>query len=69
MVIGLHERLSGHASRVRVLDRIFTRLCDHEEVWWARKDEIAQWVLDHSDAAAWVDRDPAPVSGLPGRSA
>jgi hypothetical protein len=40
MVIGLHERISGHASRVRVLDQIFTRL-----------------------------RDPAPVSGLPGRSA
>jgi hypothetical protein len=38
-------------------------------VWWARKDQIAQWVLDHSDTAAWADRDPAPVSGLPGRSA
>jgi len=68
MVIGLHERISGHASRVRVLDRIFTRLRNHD-VWWARKDQIAQWVLDHPDTAAWVDRDPAPVSGLPGRSA
>jgi hypothetical protein len=29
----------------------------------------AQWILDHPDTAAWVDRDPAPVSGLPGRSA
>src|SRR4029079_10077771 len=26
MVVGLHERLSGHASRVRVLDRVLTRL-------------------------------------------
>jgi peptidoglycan/xylan/chitin deacetylase (PgdA/CDA1 family) len=68
MVIGLHERISGHASRVRVLDRIFTRLRNHD-AWWARKDQIAQWVLDHPDTAAWVDRDPAPVSGLPGRSA
>jgi peptidoglycan/xylan/chitin deacetylase (PgdA/CDA1 family) len=68
MVIGLHERLSGHPSRVRVLDRIFTRLREHDDVWWARKDQIAQWVLDHPDTAAWVDRDPAPVSGLPGRS-
>jgi hypothetical protein len=66
MVIGLHERISGHASRVRVLDRIFTRLRQHEDVWWARKDQIAQWVLDHLDTAAWVDRDPAPVSDLPG---
>jgi hypothetical protein len=69
MVIGLHERLSGHASRVRVLDRIFTRLRDRQDVWWARKDQIAQWVLGHLDTAAWVDRAPAPVSGLPGRSA
>jgi hypothetical protein len=69
MVIGLHERISGRASRVRVLDRIFTRLRHHEDVWWARKDQIAQWVLDHPDTAAWVDRRPAPVSGLPGRSA
>jgi len=69
MVIGLHERLSGRPSRVRVLNRIFIRLHDHEDVWWARKDQIAQWVLDHPDIAAWVDRDPAPVSGLPGRSA
>jgi peptidoglycan/xylan/chitin deacetylase (PgdA/CDA1 family) len=68
MVIGLHERLSGHASRVRVLDRILTRLRDREDVWWARKDEIAQWVLDHPETATWVDRQPAPISGLPGRS-
>jgi hypothetical protein len=37
MVIGLHERISGHASRVRVLDRILTRLRNHD-VWWPRKD-------------------------------
>jgi hypothetical protein len=69
MVIGLHERLSGHASRVRVLDRTLTRLRDHPDVWWARKDQIAQWTLNHADTASWVNRDPAPVSGLPGRSA
>ena len=68
MVIGLHKRISGHASRVRVLGRIFTRLREHQDVWWARRDQIAQWVIDHPDTAAWVDRDPAPVSGLPDRS-
>ena len=68
MVIGLHERLSGHASRVRVLDRIFTRLRERPDVWWARKDEIARYALGHPDAMTWVDRDPAPISGLPGRS-
>jgi peptidoglycan/xylan/chitin deacetylase (PgdA/CDA1 family) len=68
MVIGLHERLSGHPSRVRVLDRIFTRLRQREDVWWARKDQIAEWTLEHADTATWVNRKPAPVSGLPGRS-
>ena len=68
MVIALHERLSGHPSRVRVLDRVLSRLREREDVWWARKDEIARWTLDHADSALWVDRQPAPVSGLPGRS-
>ena len=68
MVIGLHERLSGHASRVRVLDRIFTRLRETSGVWWARKDEIARYTLSHPDDMTWANRDPAPISGLPGRS-
>jgi peptidoglycan/xylan/chitin deacetylase (PgdA/CDA1 family) len=69
MVIGLHERLSGRPSRVRALDRVLGRLRQRPDVWWARKDEIARYTLDHPDDMAWVDRDPAPVSGLPGRSA
>jgi hypothetical protein len=69
MVIALHDRLSGHASRVRVLDRVLTRLREYDGVWWARKDQIADWILAHPETAAWVERDPAPVSGLPGSSA
>jgi peptidoglycan/xylan/chitin deacetylase (PgdA/CDA1 family) len=68
MVIGLHERLSGHASRVRVLDRVLTRLKERDDVWWARKDQIARWLLANPGTAAWVDREPAPISGLPGPS-
>lgn len=45
MVIGLHERISGHPSRVRVLDLILSRLRDHDDVWLARKDQIARWTL------------------------
>jgi hypothetical protein len=67
MVIGLHELLSGH-SRVRVLDRVFARLRERDDVWWARKDEIASWTMQHVDTAAWVHREPAPISGLPSRS-
>jgi peptidoglycan/xylan/chitin deacetylase (PgdA/CDA1 family) len=69
MVIGLHERRPGHASRVRVLDWIFTRLRDHAEGWWAPKDQITLWILGQLGAGAWVDRAPAPVSGMSGRSA
>ena len=68
MVIALHDRLSGHASRVRVLDRVLTRLREHDDVWWARKDQIADWILAHPESVAWVSRDPAPISGLPGSS-
>jgi peptidoglycan/xylan/chitin deacetylase (PgdA/CDA1 family) len=68
MVIALHDRLSGHASRVRVLDRALTRLREYDGVWWARKDQIADWILARPETAAWVERDPAPVSGLPGSS-
>lgn len=69
MVIALHDRLSGHASRVRMLDRVLTRLREHDGVWWARKDQIADWILAHPETAAWVEREPAPVSGVPGSSA
>jgi Transposase len=41
-------------------DRVFTRLRGHADVWWARKDQIARWALDHPDTAAWVERDPPP---------
>jgi hypothetical protein len=62
MVIGLHERRPGHASRVRVLDRIFTRVRDRADMWWAPKDQITQWIL--AQPGAWVDPAPAPVSGM-----
>ena len=65
MVIGLHERLSGHPSRVRVLDRVFTRLRERTGVWWARKDEVARYAIEHADQVAWVDRD-APRAHRPG---
>jgi peptidoglycan/xylan/chitin deacetylase (PgdA/CDA1 family) len=68
MVIGLHERISGHASRVRALDRVLARLRERQDVWWARKDEIAAWTMQQADTAAWVNREPAPISGLPSRS-
>jgi len=68
MTISLHDRISGHACRARVLDRFFTYVKKHEGVWFARKDEIAKWALTTPDITPKVDRQPASISGLPGRS-
>src|SRR5229473_7812553 len=68
MVVSLHDRISGHAGRVRALDRFLTYAKAKEQVWFARKDEIARWVLSHRAGTPVVRRDPPSVSGLPGSS-
>jgi peptidoglycan/xylan/chitin deacetylase (PgdA/CDA1 family) len=47
MVVSLHDRISGHANRVRVLDRFLAYAKSKTGVWFARKDEIARWALEH----------------------
>jgi hypothetical protein len=42
MVVSLHDRISGHANRVRVLDRFLAYAKAKPGVWFARKDEIAK---------------------------
>ena len=37
-------------------------------LWWARRDEIADWALATPDITPPVVRGPAEVSGLPGHS-
>jgi peptidoglycan/xylan/chitin deacetylase (PgdA/CDA1 family) len=68
MSISLHDRISGHASRVRSLDRILTVLGKYPDVWWARRDEIADWALATPEVTPVVEREPAEISGLPGMS-
>jgi peptidoglycan/xylan/chitin deacetylase (PgdA/CDA1 family) len=68
MSILLHDRISGHASRTRVLDRFLTWARERPAVWWARRDEIADWALSTPEITLRVDREPAEISGLPGRS-
>jgi hypothetical protein len=65
MLISLHDRLSGHASRVRVLDRFLTYAKSRPDVWFARKDEIARHALATPDITPMVVRDVAEISGLP----
>jgi peptidoglycan/xylan/chitin deacetylase (PgdA/CDA1 family) len=66
MLIGMHDRINGHANRIRVLDRFLTYATSHEDVWFARKDEIAKWALEHKEDTPIVHRGPPSATGLPG---
>lgn len=66
MLVGFHDRINGHANRIRVLDRLFTYARSKPDVWFARKDEIGRWVLAHRADTPVLHRGPAAVSGLPG---
>ena len=64
MVVSLHDRLSGHASRVRSLDRFLAYAKGHPDVWFARKDEIARHALATPDITPRLDRPLAEDGGL-----
>ena len=66
MVVSLHDRISGHAGRVRALDRFLIYAKGKEDVWFARKDEIARYVLANRAGTPIVDRGPPSATGLPG---
>lgn len=65
MLIGFHDRINGHANRIRMLDRFLTYAKSHDGVWFARKDEIAKWVLENRQDTPVMQRGPASVTGLP----
>ena len=65
MVISLHDRISGHANRVRALDRFMAYARSKAGVWFARKDEIARWALTNRAGTPVLRRDPPTISGLP----
>jgi peptidoglycan/xylan/chitin deacetylase (PgdA/CDA1 family) len=69
MVVSLHDRISGHANRVRSLDRFLTYARSKPDVWFARKDEIARWALSTRSATPIMRRGPPTVTGLPGSAA
>jgi peptidoglycan/xylan/chitin deacetylase (PgdA/CDA1 family) len=66
MVISLHDRISGHAARVRALDRFLTYAKSKKAVWFARKDEIARYALINRAATPVLERGSPSVTGLPG---
>jgi peptidoglycan/xylan/chitin deacetylase (PgdA/CDA1 family) len=69
MVVSLHDRISGHAGRVRVLDRFLAYARSKPGVWFARKDELARFALEHRADTPILDRRPATETGLPGAMA
>ena len=69
MVVSLHDRISGHANRVRVLDRFLSYAKSKPDVWFARKDEIAAHALKDRKNTPVYDRGPPTVTGLPGSAA
>jgi peptidoglycan/xylan/chitin deacetylase (PgdA/CDA1 family) len=66
MVVSLHDRISGHANRVRVLDRFLAYAKSKPGVWFARKDEIAKWAVEHRAIMPVYNRGAPTASGLPG---
>jgi hypothetical protein len=70
MVVSLHDRISGHAGRVRALDRFLTYGKGKKDLWFAPKDEIARYVLANRADTPVVDRGfaerhgPARADGL-----
>jgi hypothetical protein len=66
MVVSQHDRISGHANRVRLLDRFLTYVSGKSGMWFARKDEIANLAIEHRATTPVYDRGAPAVTGLPG---
>jgi peptidoglycan/xylan/chitin deacetylase (PgdA/CDA1 family) len=47
MNIGLHPHVIGQPFRIRALREFVEYACGKEGVWWATREEIADWYLQH----------------------
>ena len=47
MNVGLHPHVSGRAHRIRALRAFIAHVQSRADVWWATREEIAAWSLDH----------------------
>jgi peptidoglycan/xylan/chitin deacetylase (PgdA/CDA1 family) len=69
MVISLHDRISGHAGRVRALGRFLTYATSKGMSGSPRKDEIARYVLANRAGTPVIERGAPDKTGLPGPTA
>ena len=65
MVVGTHDRISGHPNRIRVLEEFITYAQAHPGVWFATKKEIAEWALQTPEITPVVEREKPEISGMP----
>ena len=47
LVVACHDRVAGRPARAKALGEFLDYARNHSDVWFARKDEIARWMLDH----------------------
>jgi peptidoglycan/xylan/chitin deacetylase (PgdA/CDA1 family) len=47
-ILTMHPHVSGHHSRIRMVDQFITRLRARDDVWFATHAEVAQYCLDNA---------------------
>jgi hypothetical protein len=47
MNLGIHVRASGRPGRITATDRFLRYIKGFPDVWFARREEIARWWLEH----------------------
>jgi allantoinase len=45
--MGFHPHVIGQPYRISTLDRILTYMQSREKVWFATREEIADWYREH----------------------
>jgi allantoinase len=50
MNIGLHPHVAGHPYRIRALREFLEYAKGHDDVWWATREEIADWYKDNHES-------------------
>jgi allantoinase len=50
MSVGLHSRVSGHPGRAVAVSRFLEYVRGHDKIWFAGRDDIARWWLEHYPA-------------------
>lgn len=50
MNVGLHPHVSGRAYRIRAIREFLEHAKSLDGIWWAKREEIAEWYLDNHEA-------------------